>query len=115
MKKLCPQFKVWLGTKGSKGILGEGRWRLLKAIEARSSLIAACKLLKISYRKAWGDLNRMQEALNVTLVNKERGGKMGGQTTLTEAGKKLLSAYSNFHNNVEKSVNRAYEKHFEKL
>jgi len=115
MKKLKARFKLWLNTKDVEGVFGDGKWRLLEAIERTGSLSAASELLQISYRKAWGDLKKAQDALNIPLVEKHRGGTRGGQTTLTEQGKKWIKAYTRFHGDIEKAVDKAYEKHIRKI
>lgn len=115
MKKLRARFKLWLSTRDIEGVFGDGKWRLLKAIENTGSLTSASKLLRISYRKAWGDLKKAQEALNIALVKKRRGGILGGQTTLTDQGKKWVKAYMRFRDDTEKAVEKAYEKHIKVL
>lgn len=115
MKKLRVRFKLWLSTKNVEGVFGDGKWRLLRAIDSEGSLNAASKALRISYRKAWGDLKKAQEALNIALVEKQRGGILGGQTTLTDQGKKWVKAYMRFRDDTEKAVEKAYEKHIRKL
>ncbi len=115
MKKLRAKFKLWLSTRNIEGVFGDGKWRLLKAIESTCSLTAASKSLRISYRKAWGDLKKAQDALNVPLVEKQRGGILGGRTNLTRKGKKWLKAYEKFRSDIEKAVEKAYEKHIRKL
>jgi len=115
VKKLKTKFKLWLSTRDIEGVFGDGKWRLLKAIDNTGSLTEACKALNISYRKAWGDLKKAQEALNESLVEKHRGGIQGGQSALTEQGKKWLKAYTGFHRDIEKAVEKAYEKHIRKI
>ena len=115
MKRLKARCKLWLNSKDIKGVFGDGKWRLLQAIDRTSSLSAASKSLRISYRKAWGDLKKAQDALNIPLVEKHRGGIRGGQTALTEQGKKWVKAYTRFHDDIEKAVEKAYEKHIRKL
>ena len=115
MKKLRARFKLWLSTRDIEGVFGDGKWRLLKAIENTGSLTSASKSLRISYRKAWGDLKKAQDTLNVALVKKQRGGTLGGQTALTEQGKKWVKAYTRFRDDTEKAVEKAYEKHIRKL
>ena len=112
---LKPRFKLWLSTKDIEGVFGDGKWRLLKAIDSKGSLNAASKTLRISYRKAWGDLKKAQQALNVALVEKRRGGNMGGQTALTDEGKKWVKAYARFRGDIEKAVEKAYKKHIKGL
>ena len=115
MKRLKARCKLWLNSKDVDGIFGDGKWRLLEAIGRTGSLSAASESLRISYRKAWGDLNKAQDALNTVLVEKHRGGNMGGRTTLTVEGKKWVKAYSKFRADVEKAVGKAYERRIEEL
>jgi len=115
MKKLRARFKLWLSTKDVEGVFGDGKWRLLKAIETEGSLSAASQKLGISYRKAWGDLKKAQEALNITLIDKQRGGRLGGKTSLTDKGKKWVEAYTKFRSDIEKAAEKAFEKHIKAL
>lgn len=112
---LRARFKLWLSTKDAEGVFGNGKWRLLKAVESTGSLSAASKSLRISYRKAWGDLKKAQEVLSLALVEKRRGGAMGGRTALTSEGRKWVKAYTRFHGDIEKAVEKAYQKHIKEL
>ena len=114
-KKLTPRIKLWLYSEHSQGSFGDGKWHLLKTIEKTESLKLACELLGISYRKAWGDLKKAEQCLKITLVNKSRGGSAGGQTVLSEHGKKWIKAYELFHNDIEKAVKTSYAKHIKGL
>jgi molybdate transport system regulatory protein len=111
MKKLRARFKLWLNTKDVEGVFGDGKWRLLQAIGRTGSLSAASELLNISYRKAWGDLKKAQDNLNIALVEKQRGGNTGGRTVLTDEGRKLVKAYTKFRADVEKKIEKSYGKY----
>jgi molybdate transport system regulatory protein len=115
MKRLRARCKLWLNSNDVEGVFGDGKWRLLRAIDRTGSLSAASKSLRISYRKAWGDLNKAQDALNVALVEKQRGGTRGGRTVLTSEGKQWVTAYAKFRSDVEKALGKAYEKRIEGL
>ena len=115
MRKIHPRFKLWLNSGKIEGVFGDGKWRLLDAIEAQGSLRAASQSLGISYRKAWGDLKKAQAGLHTVLVEKRRGGIAGGQTVLTPEGKKWTDAYIGFRRDIEKAVAKAYQKHFREL
>ena len=104
-----PRFKLWLSSEEAKGGFGDGKWRLLKAIEREGSLKAATDSLGISYRKAWGDLKKAERALGIKLIEKHRGGSGGGETHLTEAGKKWMAAYGRFRSKIEKTVAKEFE------
>lgn len=115
MKQLKARFKLWLSSEDAEGVFGDGKWRLLKNIDAEGSLRAASQSLHISYRKAWGDLKKAQQRLNVPLVEKQRGGIHGGRTELTEQGKKWVEAYTRFRTDIERAIEKAYEKHIKEL
>jgi molybdate transport repressor ModE-like protein len=115
MKALKANFKLWLSSADAEGVFGDGKWRLLKAVEAKGSLKSASDALAISYRKAWGDLKKSQDALNVALVEKQRGGNKGGKTCLTEQGRKWVKAYARFRRDINKAVEKAYIEHIRDL
>lgn len=86
------RIKSWL-LKGNKFILSEGRARLLEHIEREKSLLKASEKMGMSYRHAWGTIKELEEALGKKVVRSLRGGKEGGRTTLTKAGKDILKEY----------------------
>ncbi|MFC1496912.1 winged helix-turn-helix domain-containing protein [Verrucomicrobiota bacterium] len=109
-RKLRPRFKLWLSSDEAKGAFGDGKWRLLKAVNDEGSISAAAKKLGISYRKAWGDIKKAEQSLDVSLVEKHHGGKKGGSALLTKEGLSWVKAYSRFRSLVEKAVKKNYEK-----
>ena len=112
-KRLTLRLKLWLSSEKSDSSFGDGKWRLLEAIEKTESLKSTCDELGISYRKAWGNLKDAEECLDFTLVNKSRGGKTHGRSILTEEGKAWMQAYAKFHREVEDAADAAYEKYLE--
>jgi molybdate transport system regulatory protein len=112
MDRLKPKFKLWLSSADVEGLFGDGKYRLLKSIEVKESLRAASKSLHISYRKAWGDLKKAQDAMGIALVERQRGGSDGGRTVLTEHGRQWLEAYSHFRRDVEVAVEKSFAKYF---
>jgi len=81
------EYKAWLSSQNGKGIFGDGRWNLLKAIDEKGSLKAATKIIGINYRKAWEDLRKAEALFGFALIEKHRGGQKGGSTILTEEKK----------------------------
>ena len=112
--EISPRIKVWLSTAHSKGVFGDGRWRLLRAIEKESCLKSAAFKLNISYRKAWGDLKKSEECLGIVFTDKQRGGSSGGATKLTKKGKQIVAAYTQFRAEIKRAVKRAFDMHLSK-
>ena len=109
MSRLRPNFKLWVYSTEDDGVFGDGKVRLLKAIDDRGSLKEAAAFLQISYRKAWGDLKKAEGCLRMKLVERSRGGAGGGQTALTPNGKRLVAAYAKFRQEADTRVARAFD------
>ena len=108
LKEINFNFKIWLSAKDGKGIMGDGKWQILKAIEKHGSLKAATETLGITYRRTWGDLKKIENDLGVQLLEKSRGGKDGGATVLTPEGQNLVNAFDKFHNKVDEFIDKAF-------
>lgn len=112
---LSPRMKLWLSSVDGEGVFGDGKWRLLQAIKRESSLKAAAESLHISYRKAWGDLRKAEECLGIKLIDKHRGGGHGGETTLTDEGRRWVAAYSRFRSDLKDALEEQFETHIKNL
>ncbi len=112
---LYPRFKLWISSDEARGVFGDGKWRLLAAIRTDGSLMAASRRLKMSYRKAWGDLRKAEDCLGVRFVERHRGGAGGGEAILTKTGKEWLEGYTSFRRDVERAVSEAFESYIEPL
>ncbi|MEA3505798.1 MAG: ModE family transcriptional regulator [Bacteroidota bacterium] len=109
------KYQCWLDTKEGENILGEEMIGLLKGIEEDGSIQASANKNKISYRKAWGIIKDSEEILNFAIVEKKRGGKDGGTTTLTDDGKKLLLAFDELHKEFDIAIHNIAKKFFNNL
>ena len=84
--------RIWIETEHGM-FMGEGRYKLLKAIANTGSLSKAAKTLNMSYKKAWRLVSEVNSAGESSLTLTSTGGKGGGGTTLTEYGIKAVTAY----------------------
>lgn len=90
--------RIWIEADGHI-LLGEGRVRLLKAIEATGSLSKAAKSLKMSYKKAWSLIDAVNSRAEKPVINTSVGGKSGGGTELTPYGKSLINTFETINEN----------------
>lgn len=86
------KFKLWVEGKEDV-FLGNGRVKLLEAIKAEGSITAAAKSMNMSYKKAWEQINSMNELSSKPVVLRNSGGKGGGGTELTQHGEKLIEQF----------------------
>ena len=71
--------RFWIATEEGT-FLGDGKVRLLQAIQETGSISAAARSLEISYRKAWKMIDVMNAQATTPLVERQSGGKRGGGT-----------------------------------
>jgi molybdate transport system regulatory protein len=107
-EKIRFNYKIWLSTREGKNLLGDGKWQILKAIEKHGSLKAATIALGLTYRRTWGDLQRIEDELGFRLLAKSRGGAEGGKSSLTPAGKLLVKAFDDFHARADVFMEEAF-------
>ena len=103
--------KIWLEVSG-RPVLGEGRRALLRAIEDSGSISQAARLLKITYRKAWGQIKFMEEQLGVPLVLKLTGGVGGGGARLTPEARELLEKFARLISGLQEQVDGRFQEIF---
>ena len=106
-----PRVKLYLCDEEHEGIFGDGRWRLLRAIADEGSIRAAARRLGRGYRKAWGDIERAEQALGRPLVERSRGGAEGGTAALTEFGRRLLEGWERCRDAVGACMEAEFERH----
>ncbi len=110
-EKLHLNYKIWFSDPLGNGIMGDGKWQILKTIDETGSLKAACDKLELTYRRTWNDLKEIERSLGFPLLESTRGGADGGSMKLTPEGKKLVSAFDHFHNGVDSLI----QKHFQTM
>ncbi|RLE93034.1 MAG: hypothetical protein DRN04_08425 [Thermoprotei archaeon] len=88
------QFEVDLVVKlRDKIIMNKSTALLLKAIQEKGSILAACRALKIPYSRGWETIARLERMLGLKVIEASRGGAKRGGASLTEVGEKLLEKY----------------------
>ena len=106
-----PKVKVWV-TFGDDLKFGDGRARLLEAIEKRGSLRKAADEFEMSYRNAWGYLRELESTAGFKFVERAPGGGPQSGMRLTRAGKRFLERYRKFRNGLDGAMKRHFERSF---
>jgi len=80
----------------AKGIaFGPGKAELLEHIRDIGSIAAAGRRMKMSYTRAWGLVNDMNDDFAAPLVRSAKGGSARGGAELTALGVEVLKRYRN--------------------
>jgi len=108
-------YKFWIETEANVSILGEGKWKLLKAIDETGSLKSATKKMGYSYRQTWDNLKHIEEKLGFQLIEKSRGGVDGGKTLLTTKGKSIVRFFDKLYQETESTIQLTFSRLLKEL
>lgn len=81
--------RQWIVDEHGHIIMGEGRKEILETIEKTGSINQTAKVMKMSYKGAWGKIKATEQYFKTRIVHADR--KDG--THLTKEGKELLEKY----------------------
>lgn len=107
---LGEKVKVML-TEGTS-FFGPGTATLLQEIEACGSVREACRAMDMSYSKGRRILQYAENALGFCLVERQQGGKNGGEARLSERGADFLRRYRLFEEAVRQNAEQEFRKYF---
>jgi len=108
-------YKIWLSSLTGHGQISGDTFTILELTAEKGNLSAAAELLHMSYRNAWGKVRDAEEVVGYPLLTKQRGGKDGGNSTLTPAAYKLLEAYKALQQKFDESVEQAFHEFLQKI
>jgi molybdate transport system regulatory protein len=91
-KGLQIKGRLWVECEGQT-YLSWGRIALLERIDEHGSVSAAAKSMKMSFSHAWHLIEDMNTLAPEPLVEKQAGGRQGGGTWLTPAGKQAVQDF----------------------
>ncbi|ADD08895.1 NUDIX domain-containing protein [Candidatus Aciduliprofundum boonei] len=103
------KYRFWFESPAGY-VFGPGSYQILKEIEKTGSLRKAASNLGMSYRHAWGLIKEIEENLGVKIITSHRGGREGGESTITEEGIKLLREYEKYEKVFDYVIKHPYIK-----
>lgn len=91
---------------------GPGVCDLLKGILETNSIKDAAKNMGLSYSKALRILKKAELYLGFNIVIKSRGGETGGETIVTDEGKRIIESYDLLYKDVNETIDKSFPKYF---
>lgn len=95
--------KIWIEDEHGHVLFGEGRYRILEAIDRLQSLQKAAVELKMSYRALWGRVKASEERLGQPLVARE-----GRGSRLTPYAMNLMTRYRKLQKRIRHEADEAF-------
>lgn len=91
---------------------GPGINELLLLIDEKGSTKDAANAMGLSYSKALKIIKRCERELGFDIIKTQRGGADGGKSIITEDGQKMMRAYKDFNDEINKDLDEKYHKYF---
>jgi len=110
-QKIQVKSKMWIEA-GGEVVAGDGKINLLERIEETGSIQKAAGEIGMSYRHAWGFLQKMEKRGGIKLVVTQIGGREGGGAKLTPQGKEFLRRYSAFRKGLDEYIEKKFRQAF---
>ena len=85
---------------------------LLFLLSNNYSIRKGCACTGLAYSKAWEMINQLEHNLGYLVVERKRGGKGGGRTSLTQKGERFLLAYQEFEETIHQFAQKEFHKRF---
>ena len=95
--------KIWIEDEQGNVVFGEGRYRILEAVDRLQSLQGAAGELKMSYRALWGRIRASEERIGRSLVARK-----GRGSSLTPFAKKLMNKYRELQERIRDESDEVY-------
>ena len=106
-----PRLKVQI--TGTEPFFGPGVRTLLLHICEEGSVREACEKMGLSYSKGRKLLDRAEQELGCTIVERSPGGKHGGSACVSEEGLRLLEKYERFEKELTETAEEKFREIFE--
>jgi molybdate transport repressor ModE-like protein len=101
-RNLGVKAKFWL-TLGPRTLFGDGKAKLLEAVDELGSLSSAARSMDMSYRHAWGLLRELDKAAGFAFLEHSGTGSRT-RLRLTKDGRRFIAAYRRFRAPLAKAV-----------
>jgi len=108
--ELHPDIRIRLIRE--KPFYGPGPHQLLQLTEETNSLIEACRRTGISYSKGRKIIAIMEQQTGYSIIESKQGGNLGGHSSVTKEGKKLMRSYGEFCAEAKQYLQELFAKYF---
>ena len=105
-----PELSVSLSRE--KPFFDEKTAMLLAQVDECRSVRSACARLQISYSGGWNIIRALESQLHFPLLERSQGGANGGESRLTERGRRLLASYERYSEHLRREASALFDRYF---
>ena len=104
--------EVWVSLARERPFFDDKTAMLLSLVDETGSVRGACLRMQISYSTGWNIIRTLESQLRFPLLERSQGGASGGESRLTEKGRRLLVCYEQFAKEIRKRAAELFEEYF---
>ena len=104
--------EIGISLSREKPFFDEKTAMLLSLEEETGSVRRACERMQISYSGGWNIIRALESQLRFPLLERSQGGASGGESRLTERGKRLVSCYEGYAAALREQAKRLFDTYF---
>ena len=101
--------KLYILSDDGRKFMGAGVLWLLERIEETGSLLSASRSMGMSYTKARGMLEMLEESLGRPVLDRKKGGAGRQGATLTPFGRKYIALYREFQREAKADARKRFD------
>ena len=105
-----PEIGVALARE--KPFFDEKTAMLLSLVNETSSVRTACLRMQISYSTGWNIIRVLESQLHFPLLERSQGGASGGESRLTEKGRRLVACYDDYARQLRSYASELFQQCF---
>ena len=105
-----PELAISLSRE--KPFFDEKTAMLLSLVDETGSVRSACARMQISYSTGWNIIRALESQLHFPLLERSQGGANGGESRLTDKGKRLLGCYERYSERLRRDAAELFDAYF---
>ena len=104
--------EIWVSLARERPFFDEKTAMLLNLVDETKSVRTACQRMQISYSGSWNIIRALESQLHFPLLERTQGGVGGGESRLTEKGRRLLDCYEKYAQRLRQDAAELFEEYF---
>ena len=105
--------EIGISLTREKTFFDEKTAMLLTLVEETGSVRTACQRMQISYSTGWNIIRALESQLHFPLLERSQGGASGGESRLTDKGRRFVACYDSFAAQLRQQAAELFERCFD--
>ena len=104
--------ELWVSLARERPFFDDKTAMLLALVDESGSVRGACQRMQISYSTGWNIIRALESQLHFPLLERSQGGVGGGESRLTEKGKRLVDCYEQYAARLRREAAALFDEYF---